>query len=167
MIAIDLIILTVVVVIALIMVLIGLPGTFLAWLSFLIMGLAGGLREIGIYDLGLLLLAVLAAEFVEFLSGIAGAKRFGSSRSGILGAFAGGFLFALLFTALLPLIGTFAGMLFGTFFGAFAGDYFERHDLHEAFLSAVGAVLGKVFSVILKVAVVLGSAAYVFMEMRV
>src|SRR5262245_21833216 len=63
------------------------------------------------------------AYAIDFAAGAFGAKRFGATRQGILGAFAG---------ALLGLFFGLPGVLLGPFLGALAGELLARGDLRAA-----------------------------------
>jgi uncharacterized protein YqgC (DUF456 family) len=106
----------------------GKDGSGLEWWSFLILGLL-----------------MAASQTLELLSGAAGAKWFGGSRWGALGALIGG------------LIGMFFipfGLLLGPLIGAVAGEIaFARRHPRPAVISGVGSVVGTLAGMAIKLAI--------------
>ena len=96
----------------------------------------------------------LLGEGVELLGGMVGAKSAGSSRRGIVGAFAGGLVGALIGTFVLPvpLLGTLLGALIGTFLGALVGETTgeQARSHREALGPALAATVGRVFGTLAK-----------------
>lgn len=104
------------------------------------------------FYLWLLGLATLG-EGIEFAGSLLGAAKYGASARGNLGAFAGA-----IGGALLGLPFAFGlGALAGAFVGAYAGCYFmeisARRDPVEARRAAMGALIGRVFGMVVKIAV--------------
>jgi uncharacterized protein YqgC (DUF456 family) len=106
----------------------GKDGSGLEWWSFLILGVL-----------------MAASQTLELLSGAAGAKWFGGSRWGALGALAGG------------LIGMFfmpIGLLLGPLAGAVAGELaFARSHPRPALVSGVGSVVGTLAGMAIKLVI--------------
>jgi uncharacterized protein YqgC (DUF456 family) len=106
----------------------GKEGSGLEWWSFLILGLL-----------------MAASQALELLSGAAGAKWFGGSRWGALGALIGG------------LVGMFFipfGLLLGPLIGAVAGEIaFARRHPRPAVISGVGSVVGTLAGMAIKLAI--------------
>ncbi|MCE2882498.1 MAG: DUF456 domain-containing protein [Planctomycetaceae bacterium] len=108
-------------------------------------------------------------ELLEFLGGAAGARRFGASARGVLGALVGGLIGAIAGTLLVPIlvVGTLVGALAGTAAGAIAGELLGgKRSLQETLRPATGAVVGRVVGTLLKlpmaaaVLVILSVAAF-------
>ena len=79
------------------------------------------------------LLAVFSFVF-DYLASMFGAKRFGASVWGLIGAFAGGVLGFLL--------GGFAGILIGPFFGAFLLEILHGRTVNSSFKIGLGTLVG-------------------------
>lgn len=112
-------------------------GTTFGWPVFLICVLLAGLGEL-----------------LEFLAGVLGAKRGGSSKRGMVGALIGGILGALLGVALpFPIVGSLIGALVGTFAGAVLGEIssWNRDELHRAVGPALGATVGRLLGTLAKI----------------
>ena len=129
----------------------GLPGTFLIVANALIYGWITGFAEVTWAIIGFLLLIAVLAEGIEFGVGMATAGKYGASRQGIVGAIIGGFAGAILGTPMLPLVGTVVGAFVGTFVGATLFEFFTSRDLDKsirvgfgAFLGALGGKLAKI-----------------------
>ncbi|RPJ31422.1 MAG: DUF456 domain-containing protein [Verrucomicrobiaceae bacterium] len=106
----------------------GREGSGLEWWSFLILGLL-----------------MAASQALELLSGAAGAKWFGGSRWGALGALLGG-LAGMFF---IPI-----GLLVGPLAGAVCGDLaFSRRHPRPAVISGVGSVVGTLAGMAIKLAI--------------
>jgi hypothetical protein len=105
----------------------GADGSGLAWWSFVVLGLM-----------------MAASQTLEMLSGAAGAKWFGGSRWGALGALAGGIagMFFIPF-----------GLLVGPLLGAFAGEFLvARKGARPAAVSGIGSVVGTLAGMGIKLA---------------
>lgn len=125
----------------------GLPGPILSWLSLLVFIF---IPEQGIGWLTLTITGVLMAiiTILDYWIPILGAKKFGSTREGIIGGTLG--IFVGLF--FLPPIGIIIGPLVGTIIG----DLVAGKDLSSAFNSGVGALLGFVVGTLIKLGYCIG-----------
>ncbi|MGE3181975.1 MAG: DUF456 family protein [Phycisphaerae bacterium] len=105
----------------------------------------------------LLLLAALAVigELIEFGAGVVGAKKFGGSRKGAIGALVGSIVGGLAFTFFIPI--PIIGTLIGACLGAAAGSIFMElrggRTMDEAMRSGVGAGIGRFSGTVAKIAV--------------
>jgi uncharacterized protein len=90
---------------------------------------------------------------MDLLSSFLGAKLGGASRLGLWGAAIGGFL-GIFFAPL--------GLFAGPFFGAIIGDLFaKRTEILQLLRSGTGALLGFVFSLIVRLVLLILSAMFV------
>ena len=113
--------------------------------------------------------AVLSAlvEAGEFMAGAWGVKRRGGSKLAGVMAVVGG-MFGLVVGGLLiplPVVGSLLGMLAGSFGLVFAVERCRTETADGAASVAWGAVLGRVFMVLVKVCVTLGMTAWLFIGM--
>jgi len=138
----------------LIAVVLGLPGT---WLILITSALYSWLTGFSVITyqmlLGLLLLAV-AAEVLEFWSGLWGARRYGGSKKAMLGTLIGGLAGAIILTPMLFGFGAVVGAFFGAFAGGFVVTYLEQRKMNEAMRVGWGGLLGRVFAMVFKGAAV-------------
>ncbi len=138
----------------LVLVVIGLPGTWI------LIGLAVAVELLdhhyleganpetyGWWAIGACGALALVGELVETLAGAAGTRAGGGSRRGMVGAMIGGIVGAILFTPLIPIpvVGTLIGALVGTFAGAVIAErsHEEPPDTQSTLTAAGGATLGR------------------------
>jgi uncharacterized protein YqgC (DUF456 family) len=114
------------------------PGHLLLLMAALGHRLMLGAEDSGLtwWSLGLLALMAIISQVLETMSGAAGAKRFGSTRWGVIGALLGGVL-GMFF---MP-IGLLAGPLLGAIFCELV---FAREQMSAAWRSGVGSLVGTV-----------------------
>jgi uncharacterized protein YqgC (DUF456 family) len=144
----------------LILVIMGLPGTwFMVLLAFIFEYLDrwllphhDGVSSFGLPVLVICLLLAGLGEFFEFLAGAMGAKKFGASRRGMIGAVLGGLVGALFGVMIpIPVLGSILGALGGTFLGALIGEMGRSHaPYQDAFKPAAGATLGRILGILSK-----------------
>ncbi len=153
---------TAVLIVGAIGVVLGLPGTFVAWLGVLLFALIGrllmpsGLLS-GWFVLGTFFGSVAIELADNVLSGVL-VRTFGASTSSILVAWLGGIVGGVL-GGLLGGVGGFLGSAVGGIVGVFAGGYtavyaWERYHLRrptkDAARAAFGTVLGRLVGMALK-----------------
>jgi len=134
---------------------ISLPGNWLILAAAIILCLLHNGHQPHWIFLLLILLILLAAELVEFLSGMIGARKFGASKSAawaaILGAMLGGLIGIPPITA--PTLGTdhiFAAVA-GAFLAAWLVELLKQKSLKAASLGALGAALGRGTGLVTKI----------------
>jgi hypothetical protein len=120
-----------------------LPGVPLLFAGLVVAAWAEGFAHVGGATLAVLAVLALLAYAADLAAGALGAKRFGASRSAVVGA-ALGTLAGLFFG--LP------GVLLGPFLGAVAGELLARRDLGQAGRAGFGAWLGLLLGVAAKLA---------------
>lgn len=129
----------------------GMPGASLVLLGIVIWAAATGFAGIGWSIIVVFAILVLSAG-VEFLATIWGARRFGASKAGQIGAFVGLILGIVGLLPALPVGGPIVGILFGPFIGAFVGELLFREKRPEdegskvdvAFKASIGTVMGSI-----------------------
>ncbi|HVV95627.1 MAG TPA: DUF456 domain-containing protein [Rhodanobacteraceae bacterium] len=121
-----------------------LPGVPLVFAGLFVAAWADGFQHVGLWTLiGLGVLTVIAVA-VDFLAGLAGAKRVGASRLALIGAAIG------------TIVGLFfgiPGLLLGPFLGALVGELAAGGTLHRAANVGVGAWIGFLVGTVLKLGV--------------
>ncbi|MCS7191675.1 MAG: DUF456 domain-containing protein [Armatimonadetes bacterium] len=139
-------------------VIIGLPGTFLAWLGVAVYALSSRFATISGW---LLLGTFFGCIFIELADNIMSGllvKKFGASKGSMLMAVVGGFGGSIL-VGTLGGIGGFFGSAIGSVIGAFVGSYaavywWERYRLNrtheESAKSAFATVLGRLLVMFFK-----------------
>lgn len=124
----------------------GLPGT---WLMLLVVGTGALLGEVTLGTLALLVGVAALGEAAEFLLVKKFSERYGASRRAFWGALLGG-LVGIALGAPVPVVGSLLAGLLGTFVGAVAVALWEGHPGWGAVRSGWGAVLGRAAAVAVK-----------------
>ena len=108
-----------------------MPGASLVLLGIIIWSIATGFAGVTWAIIVVFALLVLSAV-IEFFAAYWGAKRFGASKWGQIGAFVGLVLGVVGLLPALPVGGPVVGVLFGPFIGAFVGEFLFRRKVNEA-----------------------------------
>jgi uncharacterized protein YqgC (DUF456 family) len=125
------------------MILPALPGPPLLFAGLFCASWAEDFVYVGWRTLALLGGMTILALVADFVAGMFGAKRFGSSNRAMIGAAIGavaGLFFGLL------------GLLLGPFIGAMIGELTARADLRSASRAGIGAVIGLAVGIAAKMA---------------
>ena len=141
----------------------GLPGTWMILGATLVYAWVTDFGQIGGGLLLLFGLLTVAGEVVEYVFGIAGARRFGSSNRGILFSILGGFAGAIVGTPLFFGFGAILGALVGAFLGAVLIELltYGPTEWKKAVRSGWGNFLGRIAGVITKMAIAIGMIVWI------
>jgi uncharacterized protein len=145
---------------ALLIIPLGLPGTWLmvgAAIAYRFVVPGSG---IGAITLGGIATLALLAEVAEFALAARFTKRFGGSRRAGWGAVIGGFV-GVVVGVPLPVVGSVIGGLLGSFAGALIGELEMGSHHHVAVRAATGALLGRAAAAAMKVAIGVAMAVWV------
>jgi uncharacterized protein YqgC (DUF456 family) len=137
---------------ALLLVPLGLPGTWVMIAAAVGYNALTGTEAIGTFSLVVVLLLAAAAEWAEFVLGARYARRYGGSRRAGWGAILGG-LAGTFMGVPVPIVGPVIGALVGSFAGALLFEYSAVRDPRGATRVATGALVGRVVAIALKSAV--------------
>jgi len=121
-----------------------LPGPPLGFGGLLLLHFSS-LAQFSVTFLVIMGTIAILASILDYVVPILGAKRFGGSRLGVVGAVVGLLLGIIFFPPL--------GMIIGPFLGAIIGELINGDDLNKAFKSGFGSFLGFVFGTGIKLAV--------------
>lgn len=138
-------------VLGLVMIPLGLPGT---WLQVIAIGGFAYATDwrLGWWIFGIALLLAAAAEVVEFIMGGRFARKYGGSKRAAWGAILGGLVGAVVGTPV-PVIGSVIGAFVGAFLGAAALELTASSELRGAVRVGWGAFLGRLAAAAMKSAV--------------
>jgi uncharacterized protein YqgC (DUF456 family) len=137
------------VLIALLLMLLGILGSFLpvipgpltSWAGLLVLHFTEGV-ELSRTFLVVTLLVAVFIYVLDYIIPAIGTKRFGGSRAGMIG------------TTLGLVVGIFSpipfGIIIGPFIGALVGELIHRNDMNKAIKAAFGSFLGFIASTFLK-----------------
>ncbi len=128
----------------------GLPGTFLILGDVITYSWITGFEKIGFKIIIALVFISLLAEIMDFFLGIAGTRRYGSSKTGVVLSIIGGIIGAILMTPVLLGLGAIIGVFLGGFAGAFLGEYLEQRKLKPAMRAGYGALIGRIAGILVK-----------------
>ncbi len=136
---------------ALIAIPLGIPGTFVIFLASVIYGVITHFAQITQALIWTLLGIALFGELMEYLAGIFGAKKFGASKAGIIGAIVGGIIGGIVGTGIFLLIGSVVGLLMGAFSGAFLMELMVKKKPAQALRAGWGTFTGRIGGILTKV----------------
>ncbi|HPF43982.1 MAG TPA: DUF456 domain-containing protein [Syntrophomonadaceae bacterium] len=133
---------TIVLVAAILLCVIGVLGTILPMLPgvamiFIVIAAYGwweGFHTITFSYLLVLGLLTLLSAVLNYLSSVMGAKFFGSTKAGLVGALLGTFIGIFFFPPI--------GIIIGPLAGAFIGEYISKQDVNSSLKAGLGAVIG-------------------------
>lgn len=129
---------------------VGLPGTFIILADAALYGWYGGFQEITVKTIIILIALAVIGEVLEFVFGIAGAKKQKASKSAIVGSIIGGIVGAVLGAPFFFGVGSIIGAFLGAFAGAFLIELAKEKGLNQAMQSGRGAFVGRVVGTITK-----------------
>jgi len=141
----------------------GLPGTWMIFGATLVYAWITDFAQVSGGLLLLFGLLTVAGEVVEYVFGIAGARRFGSSNRGILFSILGGFAGAIVGAPLFFGFGAILGALVGAFLGAVLIELltYGPAKWKKAVRSGWGNFLGRIAGVITKMAIAIGMIVWI------
>ena len=146
----------------LLLVVIQLPGT---WIMLALAGIIEYCDRFYLEDdnrqtfawwlLGVCVGLAIVGEVLETLASVAGAKRGGATKRGMIGSIVGGIAGALVFTPFIPIpiLGSVIGAVIGTFLGAVIGELTNQPDQQSGTMKpATGATIGRILGTTSKLA---------------
>jgi len=145
----------------------GFPGNVMILAATCLYGYLTSFHEVTGGMLAVLGVLTLSGEGVEYVLGIVGAKRYGSSNRGIVFSMVGGFVGAVMGAPLFFGFGAIVGALAGAFAGAVLVELatYGPGQWRKAVKSGYGNFLGRVGGMITKLAV--GTGMIVWVAVRV
>lgn len=140
----------------------GLPGNW-ALLAGTLLAIALSPKAALTFGAVFILLGVcIFAEVVEWLCGVFGARRYGVSKAGVLGALIGGLIGAILLGSVIPVVGAIPGGFIGTFLGAFLAELSRGQNREQALRLGWGAFTARMLALVAKFGVTFTMAAIGF-----
>jgi hypothetical protein len=127
----------------------GLPGTFVILAGALFHNLIHGSMALSVKVLAILLGLAIIGEILEYALGVSMATKRGASRQAAFGGIIGGIVGAFAGVPVF-LIGPVIGLFIGVFAGAFLVELYVKQNAAEAFRSAMGAFYGRLGAVAVK-----------------
>jgi uncharacterized protein YqgC (DUF456 family) len=121
----------------------GFPGTFVILAAAFLYALVTEFAVITWQTLGVLLGAALLAEGAEAVTGLVGARRYGSGKLGVAASIVGGIAGAVLGAPILFGLGAIPGALAGAFGAAVLAELVQGRSSWEALRAGWGTFLGR------------------------
>ncbi|MFB6290472.1 MAG: DUF456 family protein [Candidatus Bipolaricaulia bacterium] len=134
---------------------IGIPGTFLIVIASGIAGLITGWEVVSINLFFIFLGLAIFGEVGDYLFSVVSGKKYGASKFGLIGSFIGAVIGSIVGLPL-PIIGNLIGAFAGAFAGAFITEFMMGSDPYRAIRSGIGVLFGRLFGSIVKVAIGMG-----------
>jgi uncharacterized protein YqgC (DUF456 family) len=131
-----------------------LPSTPLIALGAIIYGFMTGFERLSVQGVVWVVVLALLAQLIDYLASVIGAQRFGASKEGIWG----GVLGSIAGLVLLPPFGFLPGALLG----AMGAELLNGRRLVEAWRSGLGALLGTLGGILVKILIVIAMGVVVF-----
>lgn len=134
----------------------GLPGMLLVIGGIALFAIGTEFRVIGAFQFGLFMLVGLLGLGLDLLGNIIGARKFGASRLGMVGAVVG----------LVPglLLAGPLGLVLGPLVGAVIFELLSGRELRLALRSGFGVVVGYLFGSLAEVVIALALAGWFFLS---
>ncbi|NER16901.1 DUF456 domain-containing protein [Spongiivirga citrea] len=132
-----------------------LPGPPLSWIGLLLLHLTKAVPS-DPWFLGITFVIAIAVFVLDYLIPIAGTKRFGGSKAGMLGTTLG-----LIVAIVFPILGFF-GIIIWPFVGALIGELINKADEKTAMKAAFGSFIGFLTGTFLKFMVAAIYAGFFF-----
>lgn len=142
---------------------IGVPGTFIVVAASGLVGIMTGWEVVNLSLFLIFLGLAVFGEVGDYLFSIASGKKYGATKQSLAGSFVGAIVGSILGLPL-PLIGNLLGAFLGAFVGAFFIEFVMGSDLSQALKSGVGVLFGKLFGSIVKVVIGIGIVTKVIMN---
>ncbi len=134
----------------LLMIPLGLGGTFVILALGLGLGLVTGFERVEWQVLVVLAFLAVMGEVIESFLGIFTVRRFGASKHAMLGTFVGGIAGGTLGTGWIPVVGSLIGAFAGAFAGAVIGEVIYRRKFAGTMQAGWAAFLGRVAAAVIK-----------------
>ncbi len=136
----------------------GFPGTFVILAAAFLYALVTEFAVITWQTLGVLLGAALLAEGAEAVTGLVGARRYGSGKLGVAASIVGGIAGAVLGAPILFGLGAIPGALAGAFGAAVLAELVQGRSSREALRAGWGTFLGRLAGTAVKGALAVAMA---------
>lgn len=122
-----------------------IPGPFLVWAGIFIHKAVLGDDSVSWTFFAVATILTLLAQVLDFLCGFWGAKRFGASWQGGVGAVLGGLAGAVLFN--IP------GLIIGPIAGVILVEFIRNRDIQQAGKAGIGTIVGGIAAFVAKFAI--------------
>ena len=151
--------------VGLLLVPLGLPGTWIIVLTAVSYGALTDFqtRTSDLWVVGTVMALAVVGEILEFGIGIVASKKLKVSNGAIVASVIGGLVGGMVGTPVF-LIGPLIGLLVGVFLGAFLFELFVQKKILSAFKAALGAFFSRITALFVKTMIALAMVIYLLMK---
>jgi uncharacterized protein YqgC (DUF456 family) len=128
-----------------------IPGNFVVFLNTLLYGIATNFENMTFSFLLLIFILAVAIELLEYLIIAFGARKHGASKLGVVVAIIGGIGGSISGFFFSPVLGAIVGGLIGFITGTMTIELLRGKHIREALQATMGALLGRVGGLSVKV----------------
>ncbi|OGP13289.1 MAG: hypothetical protein A3I75_05330 [Deltaproteobacteria bacterium RIFCSPLOWO2_02_FULL_50_16] len=146
-----------------IMILFGLPGTWVLWIAVALYSFIADFNTTDWHVVILTFIMTLIGEVVEFMVGVLGSKQLEVSNGAIVASIIGGIIGAVTGFPIF-LIGSILGMLAGVFLGAFIWEWVSSREVLLSLRKAMAATFSRIVSIFAKFSIALIIIVYVSLK---
>lgn len=112
------------------------PGMGLIFVGVLVYGFVNGWAAYSWWYVGLVGLLGTICMGLDYLGSAVGAKKFGASKAGFLGAIIGGIIGMLVFSII--------GLILGSLLGVILAELYQKKTIEQSLTAATGVLIGSV-----------------------
>lgn len=134
-----------------------LPGPIFSFVALLLLFFAKGPEAISIFSLTMFGIATALLAVLDYLAPIAGARFFGATKIGLIGALIGTIIGAAVFFPW--------GIILGPFIGALIGEIVGGKKVTKAIRAGTGTFFGTVATTVFQVMFSIVAAIYFFVKL--
>jgi uncharacterized protein YqgC (DUF456 family) len=127
-----------------------IPGNFIIFLNTVWYGIATDFHEFSFSFLITLFIVAVSVELLEYFIIAFGARKYGASRWGVVGAIVGGIGGGISGFFFSPVFGALVGGFLGVIAGTLSIELFKGKNIKQAGYAALGATLGRVGGLTIK-----------------
>jgi uncharacterized protein YqgC (DUF456 family) len=157
----ELVLFALVLIVGLVLIPLGLPGTWLMLAGGLGYNLIARRDVIGWWSLGGCIALALVAEAIEWSLSARYTRKYGGSNRAGWGAIVGGMVGAMIGVPV-PIVGPVLGAFAGSFVGALVFEYSRERNAGQATRVATGALIGRVLATTAKSGIGFAIAVWLF-----
>lgn len=121
-----------------------IPGNFIVFLNTLIYGVVTHFDNLSLSFMLLIFVVAVLIELLEYFIIAFGARKYGASRLGVIGAIIGGIGGSISGFFFSPVLGAIFGGLIGVVVGTMAVELLRGKRMREVLNATYGALLGRV-----------------------
>lgn len=133
-----------------------MPGPLFSFSGIVLLFFAKGGESVSLFSLIIFAVMMAILTIIDYAAPILGARFFGASKKGIIGAIIGALAGIIFFPPL--------GIFLGAFIGAIIGEIYQGKDFGKSLKAGVGVMLGSVSVIILQTVFSLWMAIYFFIK---